>query len=120
MRLGKLDPDGRCRPMKLVMNSVEDKQLVMSRLPNLKSAEDQYRNISIKDDYTPSERELIRYKLNQAREMNERENTNTWKVRGTPKNGLRIVKIRAGQEEKQSSSNTSLPPSTSQVAEQRN
>lgn len=97
-RLGKLDIDGKCRPLKLTMKSVEDKKSVMSRLSNLKSAEEQYKNISIKDDYTPSERELIRYKLKQAQEMNERENTNSWKVRGTPKNGLRIVKIRASTE----------------------
>ena len=97
-RLGKLDTDGKCRPLKLTMNSVEDKKSVMSRLSNLKSAEEQYKNISIKDDYTPSERELIRYKLKQAQEMNERMNTNSWKVRKTPKNGLRIVKIRASTE----------------------
>ena len=54
------------------MNSVEDKKSVLSRLSNLKSAEEQYKNISIKDDYTPSERELIRYKLKQAQEMNAR------------------------------------------------
>ena len=106
-RLGKFDPDGNCRPLKLVMKSIEEKQSVMSRLSNLKTAEEQYRKISVKDDYTPSERELIRYKHKQAQEMNEKENTNLWKVRGTPKNGLRIVKVKPAA--------TNQEPSGSQV-----
>ena len=93
-RLGKFNPEGKCRPLKLVMGSIEDKLAVMSRLSNLKTAEEQYKNISVKDDYTPSERELIKHKHMQAKEMNERDNTTEWKVRGTPKNGLRIVKIK--------------------------
>ena len=94
VRLGKFDPDGKCRPIKVIMNSVDDKHLVMSRLPNLKSAEEQFKKISVKDDYTPSERDLIKYKYQQAQEMNVRDNTTEWKVRGSPKNGLRIVKIK--------------------------
>ena len=106
-RLGNINSEGKCRPIKLVMNSVEDKELVMSRLSNLKSAEDQFKFISVKDDYTPSERELIKYKYNQAQEMNERDNTNEWKVRGSPKNGLRIAKIKknASIQEPSSSNN---------------
>ena len=94
VRLGKFDPDGKCRPIKIIMNSVDDKHLVMSRLPNLKSAEEQFKKISVKDDYTPSERDLIKYKYQQTEEMNARDNTTEWKVRGSPKNGLRIVKIK--------------------------
>ena len=110
-RLGKINlQNENCRPIKLVMNSTEDKQLVMSRLSNLKSAEDQYRNISVKDDYTPSERELIKSKLKQAQELNERENTNEWKVRGTPKNGLRIVKIKTKPTSGMELSSTNPPP----------
>ena len=110
-RLGKFDPDGNCRPLKLVMKSIEEKQSVMSRLSNLKTAEEQYRKISVKDDYTPSERELIKYKQKQAQEMNENENTNLWKVRGTPKNGLRIVKVKPAA--------TSQEPSGSQAPSQQ-
>ena len=69
----------------------------MSRLSNLKTAEDQYRNISIKDDYTPEERSIIKTWNEKAGELNKAENTTEWKVRGTPKNGLRLVKIKRKQ-----------------------
>ena len=93
-QLGKFNPEGKCRPLKFVMGSIEDKFSVMSRLSNLKTAEEQYKNISVKDDCTPSEREIIKQKHMQANEMNERDNTTEWKGRGTPKNGLRIVRIK--------------------------
>ena len=67
------------------MNYFDDKHLVMSRLPNLKPAEEQFKKISVKDAYTLSERNLIKYKYQQAQEMNVRDNTTEWKVRGSPK-----------------------------------
>ena len=42
-RLGKFNPEGKCRPLKLVMGSIEDKLSVMSRLSDLKAAEEQYK-----------------------------------------------------------------------------
>ena len=92
-RLGTFNANGNCRPLKLIMNSTEEKSLIMSRLSNLKTAEEQYRNISVKDDYTLEERNLIKTWHQKAEEMNKMENTTDWKVRGTPKNGLRLVKI---------------------------
>ena len=50
------------RPIKLTMSSVEHKDLVLSRLVNLKNAEEKYRRISVKEDYTYEERELVRKK----------------------------------------------------------
>ena len=73
------------------MESTSDKELVMSRLPNLKNAEERYRKCSVRDDYTFEERQLIKEWVKKADEKNNAENTNTWKVRGTPKNGLRLV-----------------------------
>ena len=69
----------------------------MSRLPNLKTAENKYKQISVKDDYTPEERAMIRSMNDKASELNKSENTTEWKIRGTPKNGLRLVKIKARQ-----------------------
>ena len=92
IRLGRPNEDKK-RPVKLIMNNTDDKEQVQSRLSNLKDADDVYRNISVRDDYTIRERELIREFAVQAKQKNELENTDVWKVRGTPKNGLRLVKI---------------------------
>ena len=71
------------------MNTREDKVLIMSRLINLKNADDQYRRVSVKDDYTLEEREWLK----KADEKNKLENTTDLKIRGTPKSGLRLIKI---------------------------
>ena len=56
------------RPGKLVMNSSEEKAKIMSRLPNLRNAEDIYRKLSVRDDYTLEERELIKEWVHKAEE----------------------------------------------------
>jgi predicted nucleic acid-binding Zn-ribbon protein len=81
------------RPLKLVMKTMEEKKQVQSRLVNLKEAEVTYRKVSVRDDYTQRERKLVSNMIGQAKERNDNENTNTWKVRGTPENGLHLVKI---------------------------
>jgi len=91
-RLGKPNEE-RNRPVKLIMNSTENKAQVMSRLVNLKNADELYKSISVKDDYTYEERDIIKQWMQRADESNRRENTTDWKVRGNPKNGLRIVKV---------------------------
>ena len=63
----------------------------MGNLRNLKDNEN-YKGISIKEDYTINERQLIKSYTEQAKTMNELErakkSTTVYKVRGTPKNGL--------------------------------
>ena len=112
-RHGKFNPGGKGRSLKLVMGSIEDKLSVMSQLSNLKTAEEQYKNISVKYDYTPSERKLIKHKHIHANQMNKRDNTTEWKVRGTPKNYLRIARIKRR-------SVTQEPSTSHQVAKQLN
>ena len=99
LRLGKLENIEKSRPIKLVMSTVDEKNLVMSRLPNLKAAEDQYRRISVRDDYTPDERVMIRTLNEKAQQLNKAENTNEWKLRGSPKNGLRLIRIKSRENE---------------------
>ena len=61
------------------------------KFKNLKGNEE-YRGISIKEDYTLNERQLIRVYVEQAKALNALEkakkSTTVYKVRGTPKNGL--------------------------------
>ena len=56
MCLGTKHPE-KIKLLKLKMRSVENS--IMSRLPNLKKAEDIYRKVSITDDYMVEEREEI-------------------------------------------------------------
>ena len=86
----------KCRPIKLIMSSADEKDLIMSRLSNLKNAEEKYRRISVKDDYTLEERNLVKHWLKIADEKNKAEGTTKYKIRGTPKNGFRVVEITKG------------------------
>ena len=92
LRLGARN-DEKTRPVKLVMESEMDKDTIMGRLGNLKNAEEIFRKISVREDYTIEEREMVRDMVKKAAEKNDAENTQDWKVRGTPRTGLRLVKI---------------------------
>ena len=59
VRLGKPN-ENKMRPVKLVMAKSGDKDTIMSRLGNLKNAEEIYRKVSVRDDYTIKERGLIK------------------------------------------------------------
>ena len=84
------------RPIKVVMNREEDKDLVMASLKKLKDKEI-YRGISITYDHTRKERETITEFVNKAKEANANEPADSiweWKARGTPKNGMQLKKFR--------------------------
>ena len=89
IRVGRRKEQGS-RPVKLIMSSVHDKERVMKSLGKLKDAPENIRQISVTDDYTQEERESIRQKVAEAKQMtNSRgEGKYIWRVRGTPKNGL--------------------------------
>ena len=94
VRLGN-EGNGQKRPVKVVLSSSDDKEQIMSSLRKLKNAEAPLRSVSIRDDYTIEERQLIKSMQEEAKRRNEADNVTHWKVRGTPKNGLRVVKITA-------------------------
>ena len=75
-----------------MLNS-DNKEKVMSNLNKLKNANENLRCISVRDDYTLEERKLIKSFYDDAKRRNENENVTHWKVRGTPKNGLKVVKV---------------------------
>ena len=90
VRLGNFDPN-KTRPLKLKMSSEAEKENIMSRLPNLKNAEDRFRKVSVTEDYTVEERKEIKKYVEKAKEQNRNETRGIiWKVHGTPKNGLEI------------------------------
>ena len=93
VRLGSPD-NNKCRPLRVTMNTDDEKDLVMARLPNLKNAEDNLKKVSVTDDYTADERNEIKIWVEKAKKRNEDETGDViWKVRGTPKNGLRLAKF---------------------------
>ena len=84
----------RKRPMKLIMNSEEDKEKVLRNLRLLKG-KTIYKSISITADYTYSERQLIKDYRERANIKNdfEEDKDYIWRVRGTPKNGLFLKRV---------------------------
>ncbi len=81
------------RPLKIVMNNVEEKRTFMKALPKLKDA-GVFSRLRITDDYTIKDRKTISLWLNKAKERNATEPGNsTWLIRGSPLTQLRLVKI---------------------------
>ena len=88
----------RKRPILVEFASKSDKDKIFKNLNQLKG-NNEFKGISITDDYTTAEREMINEYIIKARELNSREEEDgpLYCVRGTPKNGLRIIKIKKVQ-----------------------
>ena len=99
-RVGTKKAEGS-RPLKVILETVNDKNLVMNNLPKLKNAPVKLKSLSITDDYTLEERQEIRAKVAEAKEktINEGEGKFIFKIRGTPKNGLKIVRFTLRKQE---------------------
>ena len=93
MRLGQRNSD-KTRPLMLHMKNRDEKEEFMSKLWMLKNVRARFGNISITHDYTLEERYLIKKWVAEAEQRNTHgTNEYRWKVRGTPRTGLRLVKI---------------------------
>lgn len=79
------------RTMKIVMKTKNDQVKVMNNLGKLKGTEEQFGKIRITHDYTNKERELIKMKVKEAEEKSTGDTERVYRVRGDPKNGLRLV-----------------------------
>ena len=84
----------KIRPMKVIFKNKEDKERVMNNLANLKN-QSTYKGVSITEDYTLAERQLIKQWLQKAKERNdeEGESNHVWKIRDTPRIGLKLEKF---------------------------
>ena len=82
-------------PIKVIFNSVTDKDKVMLSLRKLRDAPEYLRAARISDDLSQEERELVRAKVAEARllSQNELDAKFIHVVRGSPKNGLRIDRV---------------------------
>ena len=92
-RLGK--PNAGARPIKVTMGTISEKDNIMENLKYLKQAPDHLRKNSITDDFTIEERIMIKEKVAEAvkKTEDEREGKYIFRVRGTPKNGLRLKRF---------------------------
>ena len=90
VRLGRPNESER-RPIKVVMRTVGEKKKIMSSLGRLKGTSEDFGKISITDDFTAGEREEIKKFSLLAKEKTSQSQDRIFKVRGDPKNGLRLV-----------------------------
>ena len=98
-RVGRQKEQGS-RPIKLIMSTLNDKESVMKSLGKLKDEPENFRKISVTDDYTQEERESIREKVAKAKRMMETqgEGKYIWRVRGTLKNRLINKAVQSSKE----------------------
>jgi hypothetical protein len=93
-RVGKAD-SGKTRPIKVSFSNIDEKIKVMSNLRFLKGKET-YNKVSITEDYTISERKMIKDYVERAKQQNRElgdEAKSIVVVRGSPKNGLYLKEI---------------------------
>ncbi len=97
IRLGKKPAEGepQCpRPLKVILDSKDDRNEVIKHLTKLKDAEEKFRQISVTHDYCKEDREKIRTKVAEAKQLEEVDQSKNfrYRVRG-PLWDLRIIKI---------------------------
>ena len=81
------------RPMRLTMATRKEKSEFMSKLGRLRYGPEILKKISITDDYTLEERKEIHRWVEEAKRRSMNEDGYEWKVRGSPKSKLRLIKI---------------------------
>ena len=87
--------NGEKKPLIITFRNSDEKSKFMSSLNGLKG-KNEYKSIHITDDYTINERNLIRQLSEQAKQKNIEEGSSnifSWRVRGSSKNGFRIMKV---------------------------
>lgn len=86
--------EGKNRPIKVTLYNTNDKEKIINNLRNLKDKG--YKGISVTEDHTMTERNMIKDFAEKAKSANEKEGPEfdkVWVVRGSPKNYLYIKKV---------------------------
>lgn len=92
-RLGGKSRD-KFRPIRITMESHERKNEIMNNLWKLKHGPIKFQKISVTDDFTQEERKEIKRWVNEAKERTRKEDGYVWKIRGSPRSKLRLIKLR--------------------------
>ena len=91
-RIGK-DTNKQPKPLIVVLKNEDEKEKLLSNLTALKGLE-KYKGISVLEDLTPKQRMLIKNPSDVAKKTNaENQSEVLWKVRGSTKNGFRLIKV---------------------------
>ena len=85
--------ENKPRTLKIEMNATQEVETVMAKLSRLKVSSDEFGKISVTEDYTKNEREVIKRYVAEAKEKTVEDPNYIYKIRGTPKNGLRLAKF---------------------------
>ena len=82
------------RPIKVALKNESEKKAIFKKLRLLKG-KDEFKGVSVAEDYTESERKVFKLWSDKAKERSSNEAENViWRVRGSPKNGtLRLKKF---------------------------
>ena len=97
-RLGSKSSD-KSRPILITMESHQRKRELMSKLWKLKHGPDKFQKISVTEDFTQEERNEIKRWVEEAKQRTDKESGYIWKVRGSPRGNLRLVKMNAWRNE---------------------
>ena len=89
-RLGKKMENTTCT-QKMGMNAIQEVETVMANLSRPKGSSNEFGKISPTEDYTKNERKDIKRYVAEAKEQAEDDPNYIYKIRGTPKNGLRLA-----------------------------
>ena len=66
----------------------------MSNLWILKHGPVQFQKISVTDDFTKEERKETKRRVGETKERTTKEDGYVWKIRGSPRSKLRLIKLR--------------------------
>ena len=102
-RLGSKSSE-RTRPIRICMKTQEAKSSFMTSLGKLKDGPDTFKKISVTDDYTQEERKEIKRWIEEAKARSRNECDYVWKVRGSPNNNLRLIRMKKEQTRSKSGS----------------
>ena len=120
-RLGRFDKtkasEGKCRPLRVRFQSRAAKTIVTNNLRKLKDAPPHLCNISVKDDLSNEERDILKAKLDEAKEKTKNSSTFAYLVRGPiTKLFLKEVPKRQHQGDRESTREMVPPENQSQNA----
>ena len=77
------------------MTTEEERSSILSNLRNLKGIPE-YKTISVIEEFTITERRMIKDWPDKVKEKNKNESPDSkfvWRVRGSPKNGLQLMRF---------------------------
>ena len=98
IRLGK-KIDGKNRPILVALSDVEHKKEIFRNLWKLRESDDNINTVTLSNDMTPEERQETKELIKQARDLQDEDPENWYRLRGPPWN-REINRIKMTEEER--------------------